>query len=357
MRSGYAGSARLFQLHKQDPTAEERARIESLLNGYSRYVRDQFTSFLQSTRDPAVLDRVAAAIRDGRIADAHAIVDSYVVRMGDALVSRIPTVGQQEAEALASQEGLSTTGVAISFNSTSPEVEMAQQRNRLQFIVQMTQDQRMTVNQALTQGAREGQGPEEIARSIRDSIGLSSYQQQMVTNYRRALESNNRDALERALRDRRYDRGFENAIENDVILPADRIDTMVGRYRERLLQLRGETIARTEAGRIVEQTRNISAYQAADKAGVPYSFVVKQWMATSDSRTRDTHSQMSGQARLLEDAFDSPSGAYLMHPHDSDAPAAEVINCRCSVAHHFFTSQEEVNEFLRENGQGRYDSL
>lgn len=352
-----ASSTGLLRLRKQDPAAEERARIEALLANYSRFVRQQFSAFLESVRDPAVLAQVTEAVRAGRLEDAYAIIDSYVVRLGDTIVSQIASVGTQEAQALAEQASAAGATVAISFNPAAPEVVEATARNRFEFIQNFTTDQRMAVNTALTQAAREGQGPEDTARAIRDSIGLTAYQQQMVANYRRAVESNNRDALERVLRDRRYDRGLENAIEGDYVLPADRIDTMVERYRQRLLQMRGETIARTEAGRVAEQTRNIAAYQAADKAGVSYSLVVKQWISTEDERRRYTHKSMHGQARLLEDAFDSPSGAYLMHPHDSDAPADEVINCRCTVAHHFFTSEEEVVDFLRKYGQGRYDSL
>jgi F like protein len=350
------GSARLLRLYsKQDPVEAERARIEELLSGYSRFVRQQFDLFVNSTQNPAVLSQIETAIRDGRIADALNIVDTYAVRFADNVVSQVSAIGMQEAEALAEQSGLARAGVAVSFNPTSPEVVAAVNRNRLEFIQNLTTDQRLTVNAALMQAARDGAGPEEAARAMRDSIGLTSYQQQMVVNYRRALESNSRDALDRVLRDRRYDRGFENAIEAGEVLPEARIDTMVDRYRQRLLQLRGETIARTEALRVGETTRNISVYQAADRAGTPYSQVVKQWMATRDKRTRETHAAMDGQARLLEDNFDSPSGAALAHPGDSDAPAEEIISCRCTTAYHFFETADEAAKFLAENGQGRYD--
>jgi hypothetical protein len=177
----------------------------------------------------------------------------------------------------------------------------------------------------------------------------------MVDNYQNLLEMNSAQALDRQLRDRRYDRGLENAIEADEILPQDRIDLMVERYRDRLLNMRGETIARTEALRITEQARHLAMQDMLGQAGIDPGLVVKQWMATEDDRTRDTHSEMSGQARLLDDLFESPSGAELLHPGDSSAPPEEVINCRCTAAHHVFSALEEVNEFLAENGQGYYD--
>ncbi len=82
---------------------------------------------------------------------------------------------------------------------------------------------------------------------------------------------------------------------------------------------------------------------------------MKQWMATDDNRTRDTHREMNGQSRALDDYFDSPSGAQLLYPHDDNAPANEVISCRCQVTYHFFSSVEEAQKFLAENGQGRYE--
>lgn len=346
---------RIHRLYKQDDPAE-RARVDALLADYEAFVRQQFELFLSSVRDPAVLDAVELALAEGRVMDAFAIVDSYVIRLGDAIVAPAVNVGRAEAQALATQPGVADSGVAVSFNPTSPEVVEAQRRNRLDFVVQVSEDQRLAISQALTSAAAEGLGPAETARAFRDALGLTSYQQGLVESYRALLEMNSAQALERQLRDRRYDRGLENAIEEDEILPQARIDLMVDRYRERMLQMRGETIARTEAGRVAESTRHLSALQVADAAGAR-NLTVKQWTATRDARTRDTHAEMDGQARLMDDYFDSPSGATLLYPHDSDAPAAEVINCRCTVQHHVFSTEEEVRTFLQENGQGRYDDM
>lgn len=343
----------MLAILKQGLTREQE-RVETVLTNYSGFVREQFMLFVRSVRDPEVLGRVEAALASGNLDDAYSIIDSYVVRLGNAIVSMVPEVGRAEAEALAVQGGLARMGVAISFNPADPAVVGAMQRNRLEFIRDFGQDQRLAVNQALTEAARAGEGPVAAARRFRDSIGLTSYQQGMVDRYRQLLETNSRQALDRDLRDRRYDAAFENAIAGDFYLPPERINVMVGRYRERLLQLRAETIARTESGRVAETTRNISVEQAIMRAGVDRGLAVKQWKSTRDRRTRDSHAAMDGQARLFDDAFDSPRGATLMYPHDSDAPAEEVINCRCTVVHHIFETKQEADEYLAENGQGYY---
>lgn len=325
----------------------ERERIQQQLEEYYRFIKEQFSLFLDSINNPDVLREVREHLEAGQPEEALRIVDSYVVRLANQVISQIPGLGASDVEALADQ--LKGGGASVSFNPASPAVIDAMTRNRMQFIVQFTQDQRQAVNQALTQALREGAGTREQMRAFKDSIGLTSYQQRMVDNYRRLLETNSRQALDRALRDRRYDRGLENAIEAGEVLPQDRIDLMVDRYRDRLLQLRGETIARTESQRVAEEVRHISTMQVAEQAGIPHAWIIKQWMSTRDARVRDTHRAMDGQARMLDDPFESPSGATLMHPGDSTAPPEEVINCRCTVQHHIFGSEEEARTFLQAN--------
>ena len=346
---------RIHRLHKQDADPAELVRLQSALGSSEAYVRAQFQLFIESVRVPEILSQLASAIASGRWYDAYEIVDSYIVRLANNIVSMIPMIGRREAEALAVQQGIASAGVGISFDPTSPQVIEAMQRNRAKFIVEMTTDQRLSINQTLAQAMREGQNAQAAAVRLREALGLTSYQQSMVQNYRSLLETNNRQALDRALRDRRYDRGLENAIEEGEILPEERINVMVDRYRERLLRMRADTIALTEGGRILEETRFLSTQQSVDDAGIPRNQAVKQWVTTRDGRERDTHAAMDGQARLIDDYFDSPSGAQLLYPHDDRAPPGETIRCRCQVTNHIFTTFEEAVAFLEANGQGRYN--
>ena len=68
-----------------------------------------------------------------------------------------------------------------------------------------------------------------------------------MTNFRVGLETGDRTILERALRDRRFDATVERALRGEGKLSKDQIDRMAGRYRERMLKYRAETIARTES--------------------------------------------------------------------------------------------------------------
>lgn len=85
---------------------------------------------------------------------------------------------------------------------------------------------------------------------------------------------------------------------------------------------RAKTIVRTEGHRI-QQTSTADAQQAAKDRGAD---VVKQWDATLDGKTRESHRMVDGEIRELNEKFSNG----LMYPGDPSGGAAEVINCRCA---------------------------
>lgn len=85
---------------------------------------------------------------------------------------------------------------------------------------------------------------------------------------------------------------------------------------------RAKTIARTEGHRI-QQMSTVDAQQAAKAKGAD---VLKQWDATLDGRTRESHRRVDGEIRELDEKFSNG----LMFPGDPNGSAAEVVNCRCT---------------------------
>lgn len=94
-------------------------------------------------------------------------------------------------------------------------------------------------------------------------------------------------------------------------------------------------IARTETG-IAQMTVQHETYK---RNGVK----LKRWLAIIDDRTRESHVMANGQTVNMNEPFDV-GGVDMMHPLDGNAPAAEVIQCRCD-----FTSWEVDKESLPEN--------
>lgn len=88
---------------------------------------------------------------------------------------------------------------------------------------------------------------------------------------------------------------------------------------------RAKLITRTEGHR-VQSTSNYNACVDAKKKGAD---VVKQWSAALDGRTRDSHRELDGQIKEIDEPFEYGNKT-AMYPGDFGDPA-EDCNCRCRV--------------------------
>ena len=79
--------------------------------------------------------------------------------------------------------------------------------------------------------------------------------------------------------------------------------------------------------------------------------VKKRWIATNDSRTRDTHAELDGQIVDVDEPF-VVDGMEIMEPGDPHADPSLVYNCRCSLGYEYpdypnFRDDSDFNEWLR----------
>lgn len=118
--------------------------------------------------------------------------------------------------------------------------------------------------------------------------------------------------------ERRLGTMFDQWMRGDV--PADQFAW----YSERMPQYRREMIARTETMR----ASNAGSYEIYDVAGVQS----REWLATGDNRTRETHLMANGQVKPMGIPF-IVGGYPMMYPGDASmgAPPGEFINCRCTI--------------------------
>lgn len=304
-------------------------RFDQLLAQQEASVAQAFRDFVALVQSDqimaAIIERLEAHDQEG----AMRIVDSYVSRMGDIFPAVSAAVGLATAGELA--EIVPDLVLAVSFDPTLPRAAELIRANRLRFIRDFTASQRQSVSQALERAYREGAGTQAAARAIRGSIGLTAYQEGVVTNYRSMLTNLDRDALDRALRDRRFDPTVERAIELDRPLTPAQIDNMTERYRQRMLAMRSETIATTEGGRATSEAREESLQQMVEQTGLDQTRVERIWNTTQDARRRDWHAAMQGQKRAMGELFVDGLGNRLRYPHDPAAPANTVIKCRCGL--------------------------
>lgn len=139
--------------------------------------------------------------------------------------------------------------------------------------------------------------------------------------------------------DSKISKGLYTKLGEDVDVLKKKITTEVSRsiatgssYAQTAKRLADQTrigynkairIARTEGHRI-QTTAAMDVMEAAKEKGAD---VLKQWDAALDARTRESHAQVDGEIREVDEKFSNG----LMFPGDPSGGAAEVVNCRCAL--------------------------
>ncbi len=174
----------------------------------------------------------------------------------------------------------------------------------------------------------------QVARDIRQYIGLTERQAQAVRNYRRMLEDGDGQALQRQLRDRRFDSSVRRHVAGDRALSNEQVDRLVDRYAQRYLRYRADTIARTEAKRSLGAGNQLLWNQSVDAGKVAEADVTKTWITVGDHKVRPFHQELNKNVVGLNEKF-TCSGGDIMYPGDPGADTGMTINCRCACVYRF----------------------
>lgn len=259
--------------------------------------------------------------RDGLL-DALAPMRRVVEAQADSQASALAAQAETDADSRI---------IATTFGYRHPYVERAARERQLKLAGQILDDQAAAIKQALADHALRGDPVEKTARSIRDAIGLTPTQAKHVAQYRLELEYLHPNTLNRALRDHRFDRTVQRALDEKSPIPSEKIDRMVDAYHRRWLAFRAENIARTEAIGAANAGAVASTRAALDQ--MPDMTVIKTWMATKDDKTRDSHRHLDGKSVIgIDTPFVTDDGHQIRWPHDESAPASEVVRCRCTMS-------------------------
>lgn len=223
-------------------------------------------------------------------------------------------------------------GVPMSFDIMSLGPIRHLQAHRLRLVTGFGVEQRAATMRALEGAFARGLNPRATARVFRGSIGLTENQVGWVQNYRRALEEGSSSALNRGLRDRRFDPTVRRSVESGEALSQQQIDRMVGRYTQKTLRYRSEVIARTESLRSTNGGQRDMFQQAIEEGDLRNDQLLREWNTAADERVRDSHSAMHAQeVEGLDNPFISGLGNQLLYPGDPGAPAEDTVQCRCAV--------------------------
>ena len=313
-------------MFRKQTVEDPAARLERLLAGADVRLRRRFRAAVRRMKASVSIDALANMLSTGRFNEALASLEVHMARFADEVNEIYILAGKDTAKLLED-----VLEVMVDFDAINDRAVRLMRENKLRLVREFLDSQRAATQHALVEGVTEGLNPIAQARAFRDSIGLTSRQEAAVGNYRRLLQTGDRDALVRALRDRRYDPTVRRAIASDRPLTTSQIDRMVARYRERYIKYRSEVIARTESLKIVHQGNDEMYHQAVESGKLDASEITRSWVTAQDERVRGTHSSMGGQTRGFDEPFTSGAGWLLRYPGDPFAPPAEVIQCRCAI--------------------------
>jgi hypothetical protein len=308
------------------------AQIRNIAGDVTGAVSNSARAAIQAAEDAAKLAERAATLSASSPQEAAEAAINAANKAREA-AAEAQTAKQTALDLENLARGLRPS-VGISFDPTNPRAAATAQELAYNFIREVTDEQRDVVRTALANALAEGKHPKTAARDIADSIGLTAKQQQAVMNYRTSLENGSKSALDRALRDKRFDPTVKRARATDTPLTPEQIDRMVDRYRERYIDYRADTIALTESTAATSAANHEAMYQTIEAADIdPDTGIEKRWNSTLDGRTRPSHVYLGargGQVVLgMDGLFTSGLGNKLMYPGDKRAPVEDVARCRC----------------------------
>lgn len=321
--------------------------LEQIKKTHGAKVARAFEAAIADIKSSVVLRRVIDALENGNIDGAIAAlnIDESAFAQLRAAIAQAYSDGGAAVIAATRFNPPNATKAVVRWDVTNTVAERYLREQLGTKITRVTQDTIQAARDAMVSGYSKGQGPRQIALDIVGRVGangkrsggvlgLNGPQQQYVRNMRAYLESGDYNAVLRmSKRDKRFDKTIMKAMRDDRPLSKAQIDKLTQRYSDRLLKLRGDTIARTETANAVEQSRDDGFRMGIEKENIPPQYVTKEWLhGGGGMRPREQHVAESGQkVEGLDTPFVMQDFTLMQRPHDPAGPARHTISCTCTV--------------------------
>lgn len=328
-------------------------RMPQIIASLEPEIRKAFLSAINDLRGSVQIKEVVDALESGRIEQALEALNldaSFFHPLEDAIRAAFMGAGAQALASVTFPRGMK---VVARFNGSNPRAAEWVRKRGADLVTEIVTDQRDGIRAFVSESYTSGVHPRSIAldlvgrvnpatgRRAGGIIGLRSDQIEAVRRMRQELGGVPDYAAyaRRQARDRSFDKLVARAAREGKPLDKATIDRITGRYADKLLLVRGETIARTEALAGAHRAQVEGMQQLIDAGKVDAQSVKKVWSATDKvktkySRTRDSHIRLNGTEIPWNEAFRSPTtGRLMMHPGDTSlgAHGEDTINCRCHM--------------------------
>ena len=299
-------------------TISNRTKFEQLLDKYEPVLKAAFLDAIADIRSQITLKLLVERLERGDVLGALDVLQIERAAFGPlelALAEAYNAGGINMAESLRPRDP-SGNRAAFRFGVRNPEAERWLAEHSATLVTRIVEDQRQSIRTALTEGLAAGNNPRITALNVvgrvnrvtgrREGgiIGLTAPQERFVASARQELLSGDfRAYLTRERRDHRFDRTIAAAIKSGKPMDRGTVDRIVGRYSDRLLDLRGEMLARTETVTALCKSRDDAMRQAIEEGKEDGMFVTKTWRSAGDSRVRHTHRALNGKSVGFFEAF------------------------------------------------------
>lgn len=272
-----------------EPQEPEFQWLLDIADAAAPEIRRRFLDAIKAVRGTVKEAKLRAALDTGNTdAVMEALgLDKALGPIEPALLKPLEaTAHEAGGSALDATPAIRGGSLAMRFDAINPHTVQTVRTYGFNLIQQVADDTRDGIRAIVANALEFGGHPTEQARQIRSLIGLTENQADAVANFRRLLTDRDPAALDRALRDKRFDGTLNRVLGDEGVddLSGEQVDQMVERYASRMLDFRANTIARTEtinAARIGTQNAWV---QASENGLLERSKIRQGWMVTPDDR-------------------------------------------------------------------------
>jgi hypothetical protein len=314
-------------------------RLAGLLAKYDKEIEQAFLNAVRSRSTSIDVKELANAIeaRDlNRALQIAGITRAELFPFDSSMVNAYNDGGRSVPLAAPS------FAVKFGFDGRATRASAWAQAHAGRLVTNIVNEQLDLLRDAISGQIATGEAPRSVAIRIAGRmvggqrqggfIGLSRAQGGYLANARRELTELDGNYFTRKLRDRRFDGIVRKAIAAGKPLSQNDLDRITGRYSDRMLKHRADTIARTESITALRAGRREGIQQGIEAGAIRRDRIKRVWSATLDKRTREDHVDMNGkEVQGMDAPFVFPDGSMALYPGDTSlgADGSQTINCRC----------------------------
>jgi hypothetical protein len=196
--------------------------------------------------------------------------------------------------------------LAVAFDHLSPTVIDAVRSLETDALNTIKKSVKETVRAFVENGLRDGTPYREIARELRPTIGLAPNQAAAVRSFQRLLKGGDPAALERALRDRRFDATLARALGKDGTgLSAAQIKTMTDAYRRKFVAFNANVNVKQTTMDSYRVGQRLAWDNAKDAGVIPEGFeTTKTWVHMDPQpNPRPEHQALNGETVAADQPY------------------------------------------------------